>query len=132
MDIYPDHACWKRNRPAHHSGAIRSYVREAEGDDGYPRGPNASPRPCALCEPCDSQYDSASPDREEWILSNDDIFDNSQEESSFDMKRKDGVHMYSSKTKHYKYRKIYNVIESFYFNSLIYVNGQSKFHRINN
>lgn len=86
MDIYPDHACWKRNRPAHHSGAIRSYVREAEGDDGYPRGPNASPRPCALCEPCDSQYDSASPDREEWILSNDDIFDNSQEESSFDMK----------------------------------------------
>lgn len=48
------------------------------------------------------------------------------------MKRKDGVHMYSSKTKNYKYRKIYNVIESFYFNSLIYVNGQSKFHRINN
>ena len=88
MDIYPEHACWTRNRPPHHSGAIRSYVRDAEGDDGYPRGPQASPRPCPSCEPCDSQYDSASPDREEWFLSNDDIFDNSQEDSRFDMKRK--------------------------------------------
>ncbi|XP_062620712.1 speedy protein 1-B-like [Saccostrea cucullata] len=86
MDIYPDHLCWKRSRPLHHSGAIRSYVRDSEEDDGYPRGPHASPRRCRACEPFDSQYDSASPDREEWIFSGDDIFDNSQEDSRFDMK----------------------------------------------
>lgn len=60
MAIEPDHALWKRERPAHHAGALRAYLRDPE-DDGYPRGPDASPRPCQLCDARDSQYDSASP-----------------------------------------------------------------------
>lgn len=123
MDIYLDYVCWKRNCLVYYSGVIRSYVWEVEGDDGYFWGFNVSFWFCVLCEFCDSQYDLVSLDREEWILFNDDIFDSFQEELLFDMKCKDGVYMYSLKIKNYKYRKIYNVIEFFYFNFLIYVNG---------
>ncbi|KAK3093709.1 hypothetical protein FSP39_019113, partial [Pinctada imbricata] len=61
---------WKRNRPIHHAGAIRNYARDPD-DDGYPRGPNASPRRCGLCDK-DSQYDSASPASDSWYISSDD------------------------------------------------------------
>ena len=67
MAIIPDHALWKRIRPEHHAGAVRSYQKPAE-DDGYPRGPNSSPRKCPDCD-TDSQYDSASPDSLTWYVS---------------------------------------------------------------
>ncbi|KAL8589850.1 hypothetical protein ACOMHN_020853 [Nucella lapillus] len=67
MAIEPDHPLWKRERPQHHAGAIRSYMKDPD-DDGYPRGPDASPRYCHLCDGQDSQYDSASPSSVTWFI----------------------------------------------------------------
>lgn len=47
MAIAPSHFIWQRERPAHHSGAQRQY-RDRE-EVLIPRGPAASPEPCALC-----------------------------------------------------------------------------------
>ncbi|XP_041810461.1 speedy protein A [Chelmon rostratus] len=44
MAIVPSHFVWQRARSEHHSGAQRQY-----GDTRIPRGPSASPVPCALC-----------------------------------------------------------------------------------
>ncbi|KAK7104430.1 hypothetical protein V1264_019150 [Littorina saxatilis] len=99
MAIEPDHSLWKRGRPQHHAGAIRTYMKDP-GDDGYPRGPDLSPRFCQLCEGDDSQYDSASPSSVSWCVASadstpdrerDDDWTSSVEErhpaaSSFDMK----------------------------------------------
>jgi len=49
MNLVPDHWAWTRERPVHHAGAIRSYIKDPE-DDMYPRGPDCSPRHCDLCE----------------------------------------------------------------------------------
>ncbi|XP_069117105.1 speedy protein A-like isoform X1 [Argopecten irradians] len=85
MEIDKDSMLWRRNRPLHHAGAVRSYNKDPE-DDGYPRGPDASPRPCPDCNN-DSQYHStASPTS--CILSSAErsplIFDG--QKSTFDMK----------------------------------------------
>nr|KAG5712895.1 hypothetical protein BaRGS_007492 [Batillaria attramentaria] len=66
--IEPDHTLWKRERPAHHAGALRAYMRDPE-DDGFPRGPDLSPRYCQQCDARDSQYDSASPASVSWCVS---------------------------------------------------------------
>jgi len=48
MAMNPNHWAWKRNRPAHHIGAIRSYARDLDFYDL--RGPYDSPRgPCDQC-----------------------------------------------------------------------------------
>ncbi|KAI5622871.1 speedy protein A [Silurus asotus] len=47
MAIAPSHFIWQRERAAHHSGAQRQY-RDRE-EIQIPRGPAASPEPCALC-----------------------------------------------------------------------------------
>ncbi|CAL1541839.1 unnamed protein product, partial [Lymnaea stagnalis] len=48
MAIEPNNTLWKRERQIHHGGAIRHYMKDPE-DDGFPRGPNASPHYCAEC-----------------------------------------------------------------------------------
>ncbi|ESO86814.1 hypothetical protein LOTGIDRAFT_66401, partial [Lottia gigantea] len=48
MALTPRNLYWNRERPVHHAGAIRNYMREPD-DDGYPRGPGASPRICRDC-----------------------------------------------------------------------------------
>ncbi|KAM4625920.1 speedy protein A [Polymixia lowei] len=46
--IMPSHFVWQRDRAQHHSGAQRQY---GERDRAcVPRGPSASPAPCALCD----------------------------------------------------------------------------------
>ncbi|XP_076023876.1 speedy protein A [Genypterus blacodes] len=48
MAIVPSHFVWQRQRAEHHGGAQRQY-----GDQDRPpapRGPWASPKPCALCD----------------------------------------------------------------------------------
>ena len=61
MGIDPGNAAWNRVRPVHHSGALRSYLKDSD-EEGYPRGPYASPRVCLECHgDNDSQYNSASP-----------------------------------------------------------------------
>ncbi|XP_058254560.1 speedy protein A [Hemibagrus wyckioides] len=47
MAIAPSHFIWQRERAAHHSGAQRQYRDREELQ--IPRGPAASPEPCALC-----------------------------------------------------------------------------------
>ncbi|XP_035388994.1 speedy protein A [Electrophorus electricus] len=47
MAIVPSHFIWQRERAEHHSGAQRQY-RDRDEVHG-PRGPAASPEPCALC-----------------------------------------------------------------------------------
>lgn len=91
MAIDPDHPVWKRSRPDYHAGAIRCYLKDPE-DDGYPRGPNASPRKCPNCD-SDSLYDSASPLSVSWYVSSGhsspsdmDVIKKSDVISSFDMK----------------------------------------------
>ncbi|CAG5134816.1 unnamed protein product [Candidula unifasciata] len=68
MAIQPDNILWKRERPLHHGGAIRNYMKDPE-DDGFPRGPHANPRFCPECDATDSQYDSASPASTSWFIS---------------------------------------------------------------
>ncbi|XP_043915837.1 speedy protein A isoform X2 [Protopterus annectens] len=46
MAIAPMHYIWQRERPLHHSGAIRNYAKE---EMQFPRGPSASPISCSLC-----------------------------------------------------------------------------------
>ncbi|XP_060068445.1 speedy protein A-like [Ylistrum balloti] len=60
MEIDRESPLWRRNRPLHHAGAVRSYNKDPD-DDGYPRGPEASPKFCQDCN-IDSQYlSTASP-----------------------------------------------------------------------
>ncbi|XP_067943077.1 speedy protein A-like [Watersipora subatra] len=75
MAIEPDHHVWKRERQAHHAGAIRDWIRE-EQEDKQLIGPDGSPRSCDLCgypskrtgnadtAATISEHDSLSPDRE--------------------------------------------------------------------
>lgn len=94
MAIEPEHPIWLRNRPDHHAGALRSYLKAPE-DDGYPRGPCASPRKCPDCD-SDSQYDSGSPASVSWYVSSgysspecnrdEDFFERPSALTSFDMK----------------------------------------------
>ncbi|XP_063426681.1 speedy protein 1-B-like [Mytilus trossulus] len=89
MAIDISHPVWKRSRALHHAGAIRSYMKDPD-DDGYPRGPHASPKRCEECDH-DSQYDSASPASASWYISSgdnspDDIFIDPRK-SRFDMNR---------------------------------------------
>lgn len=93
MAIEPEHPIWKRTRPEHHAGALRGYMKGPE-DDGYPRGPNASPQLCPDCD-TDSQYDSASPLSVSWYVSSGhpspdkgggEFFHKPSVVSSFDMK----------------------------------------------
>lgn len=78
MAIDNSHPVWKRTRQIHHAGAMRCYMKDPD-DDGYPRGPHASPKRCPDCDN-DSQYDSASPDSASWYISSgenssDEIYD---------------------------------------------------------
>ncbi|KAK3596485.1 hypothetical protein CHS0354_007392 [Potamilus streckersoni] len=94
MAIEPGNPAWKRYRSEFHAGALRGYMKDPE-DDGYPRGPNATPRKCPICDH-DSQYDSASPESDSWYISSADessqqggeitLTDKTPEQSSFDMK----------------------------------------------
>ncbi|XP_067681980.1 speedy protein A-like [Haliotis asinina] len=87
MAIETSHIVWSRQRLAHHGGAMRSYMLDSE--DNYPRGPDATPRLCHLCDATDSQYDSASPSSYSWYISSTDSSPEtncSSVHSRFDMK----------------------------------------------
>ncbi|XP_078393423.1 speedy protein A-like isoform X4 [Cetorhinus maximus] len=43
----PCHYIWHRDRPVHHSGAIRSYLQKEIAP--YPQGPSGTPPYCTLC-----------------------------------------------------------------------------------
>ncbi|GFS07004.1 speedy protein A [Elysia marginata] len=77
MGIEPDHLIWKRERPLHHGGAIRSYIRD-ETDD-FPRGPLETPHKCTECGSNDSQYDSASSADTFWYISSQESSQNNTE-----------------------------------------------------
>lgn len=91
MAIEPGHPIWKRTRQDHHGGAVRNYMKDDE-DDGYPRGPNASPRTCPDCD-AGSGYDSASPESVSWYVSSGDSSEDLEDtifekpdQCTFDMK----------------------------------------------
>ena len=65
MAVQPDHWLWSRQRPEHHGGAMRT-LEEEDDEDGYPRGPDASPR---VCPQCDLLCGSVSPGQASWYLS---------------------------------------------------------------
>ncbi|XP_020374012.1 speedy protein 1-A-like isoform X2 [Rhincodon typus] len=62
----PCHYIWHRDRPAHHSGAIRSYLQKETVP--YPQGPSGTPPYCTLCNryrcylDLDSDSSSSSPE----------------------------------------------------------------------
>ena len=57
MEVCPDHWIWQRDRPLHHGGALRTYNKDEDDDDLYPRGPDKSPRVCTLCDKRESDED---------------------------------------------------------------------------
>ncbi|KAH9519449.1 hypothetical protein Btru_002667 [Bulinus truncatus] len=59
MAIEPSNILWQRERLSHHGGATRSYMKDPN-EDGYPRGPNATPIYCAACDAPDGQFTSPS------------------------------------------------------------------------
>ncbi|XP_064602881.1 speedy protein A-like isoform X2 [Liolophura sinensis] len=73
MIIDPMNEYWQRTRPIHHGGALRAYAKDPE-DDGYPRGPEASPYICSMCERQRKCY-SLSPSSSSWYLSSEDDVD---------------------------------------------------------
>ncbi|GCB80785.1 hypothetical protein scyTo_0022710 [Scyliorhinus torazame] len=62
----PCHYIWHRDRPAHHSGAVRSYLQKELVP--YPQGPSGTPPYCILCNryrcflDLDSDSSSSSPE----------------------------------------------------------------------
>ncbi len=70
MSLRPNHLVWQRERPLHHAGAIRTYLRDVE-DDAYPCGPDGTPKHCATCAAAQDLegYDSASPSGASWYIS---------------------------------------------------------------
>ncbi|GCC20874.1 hypothetical protein chiPu_0019443 [Chiloscyllium punctatum] len=62
----PCHYIWHRDRPVHHSGAIRSYLQKETVP--YPQGPSGTPPFCTLCNryrcylDLDSDSSSSSPE----------------------------------------------------------------------
>ncbi len=67
MAIDSRHWAWQRERPQYHGGAVRSYAKDPD-DDGFPRGPDATPRMCVTCKES-LEYDSLSPGSTSWYLS---------------------------------------------------------------
>lgn len=81
MMIDPMNEYWQRTRPIHHGGALRAYAKDPE-DDGYPRGPEASPYICSMCEQHRKCY-SLSPNTNSWYLSSEDDVDSGCEQEPF-------------------------------------------------